>query len=71
MSPSTQTSVKPVVDYSLPSINHMKFYILTPTGIYASEELNKNNLIAKLNPYYSLYYAEQDVVTAFRLSSSP
>jgi hypothetical protein len=63
--------MKPVVDDSLPSINHVKFYILTPTGIYASEELNKNDLIAKSNPFYSLYYAEQDVVTAFHLSSSP
>jgi hypothetical protein len=57
-------------DYPLPSLYSVKFYILTPRGIYSTDEIKEADLNSKRNPFYRLYFAQQDVISAFMLSDN-
>lgn len=58
-----------VTDYPLPTtVGNIKFYIITPRGIYTTNELTEHDVMA--GSFYKLWKAGADVIAAFRLSDS-
>jgi hypothetical protein len=54
-------------NYSLPtSAGNIKFYIVTPQGVYGTKELTEDEAVG--GSYNRLWKAQADVITAFRLS---
>ena len=55
--------------YPLPSPNHVKFYVVTPSGIYTADEADPNLLASGNYELSPLFLAGNDVITALREST--
>ena len=58
-----------VDDYPLPSPGNVKFYVVTPNGIYTGDEADPNLLISGDHELSPLFIAGNDVITTLRESS--
>lgn len=59
---------KLTTDYPLPTkVGTNIFYIITPKGVYTTEEKTQNEV---MHSWLKLYLTSQDVLTAFRLSDT-
>ena len=53
-------------EYPLPAADNIKFYVITPNGIYTAKEATWDNLGAGVHELSHLFYAGNDVITALR-----
>ena len=53
-------------EFSLPSAGNVKFYLITPSGIYTMEEVNTDGLSGGSHELSPLFLAGNDVVTELR-----
>jgi hypothetical protein len=60
---------KLVIEYPLPAADNVIFYFITPSGVYATEEMNADQLAKKKHEFYPLFLAGNDVITQLRLLS--
>lgn len=56
-------------EYPLPKTDNIKFYVITPTGIYTAEEADWDTLGSGNHELSPLFLAGNDVMTAIRESS--
>jgi hypothetical protein len=60
---------KLVTEYPLPTPDNVIFYFITPSGVYATDEMNADQLAKKKHELYPLFLAGNDVITQLRLLS--
>jgi len=53
-------------EYPLPSADNIKFYVITPNGIYTAKEATWDDLGSGVHELSPLFYAGNDVLTALR-----
>jgi hypothetical protein len=61
------SSFTKVSDYPLPKPGHVHFYVLTSSGVFASEEVEESELTTVRKGLLPLYAAAQNVITQIRL----
>ena len=55
-----------VTEYPLPGAENVKFYLITPSGIFTTEEINADLLASGDHELSSLFLAGNDVITQLR-----
>ena len=55
--------------FPLPSGNNIKFYLITPSGIYTTEEVDADVLASGNHELSSLFLAGNDVITELRITT--
>lgn len=58
-----------VTEFPLPPAGHIRFYVITPGGVYGSDEFKEDDLRNGNHEYSLLFLAGDNVVTAIRVSS--
>lgn len=56
-------------EFPLPSGNNIKFYLITPSGIYTTEEVNADVLASGNHELSPLFLAGNDVITELRITT--
>ena len=56
-------------EYPLPKTDNLKFYVITPNGVYTADEATWDALGSGNHEFSSLFLAGNDVMTAIRESS--
>ncbi len=58
-----------VTEFPLPGAENVKFYVITPNGVFATEEINADILASGDHEFSPLFLAGNDVITELRLIS--
>ena len=58
--------MEPVTEYPLPGAENVKFYLITPSGIFTTEEINADLLASGNHELSPLFLAGNDVITQLR-----
>jgi len=58
-----------VTEYPLPAEGHVKFYVITPNGVYTAKEARADALISGSHTLSPLFIAGNDVITQIRITS--
>ena len=58
--------MEPVTEYPLPGAENVKFYLITPSGIFTTEEINADLLASGDHELSPLFLAGNDVITELR-----
>jgi hypothetical protein len=58
-----------VTEFPLPSSGYIRFYVITPSGVYASEEFREDDLRSGNHEFSLLFLAGDNVITAIRIAS--
>jgi len=56
-----------VTEFPLPADGNIKFYLITPSGVYTTEEVNADVLTSGNHELSPLYLAGDDVITQLRI----
>ena len=59
-----------VTEYPLPGADNVKFYLITPNGVFTTEEINADLLASGDHELSPLFHAGNDVITELRLIGS-
>jgi hypothetical protein len=60
---------KLTTEFPLPSGNNIKFYLITPSGVYTTEEVDADLLASGSHELSPLFFAGNDVITELRAIS--
>jgi hypothetical protein len=55
-------------EFGLPSAGHIKIYVITPNGVYITEELDPETLVAGNHEFSPLFMAGNDVLAELRVA---
>jgi hypothetical protein len=58
-----------VSEYPLPPVNHVRFYFVTPQGVYGSGDIDGDLLIKDDIDFTALFDAAQDVISEIRIEN--
>jgi len=58
--------MEPVTEYPLPGAENVKFYMITPNGVFTTEEINADILASGDHELSSLFRVGNDVITELR-----
>ena len=56
-----------VSEYPMPPVNHVRFYIVTPQGVYGSDDIDDDSLTKDGVDFTSLFNAAQNVISEIRI----
>ena len=55
-------------EFGLPLPSHIKIYVITPSGVYITEELSAETLAGGNHEFSPLFLAGNDVMTELRIA---
>jgi hypothetical protein len=61
--------MKLVTEFPLPAADNVKFYVITPSGVYSTDEFNADLLASGDYELSSLFLAGNDVITELRITN--
>jgi hypothetical protein len=61
------TRLNIVTAFPMPPVGYVRFYIITPQGVYGSEDIDEDSLTMKDIDFKPLYHAAQEVISEIRL----